>query len=58
MIVEPPGWGPIGRRRRQRIAVAVESELGIPVKFIGIGEGVNDLIRFEPKEFVDALRGE
>lgn len=40
------------------IAVAVESELGIPVKFIGIGEGVNDLIRFEPKEFVDALMGE
>ncbi len=37
------------------IAVAVERELGIPVKFIGVGEGVDDLIPFHPGEFVDAL---
>ena len=40
------------------IAVAVERELGIPVKFIGVGEGVDDLIPFDPHEFVDALLGE
>ena len=37
------------------IAIGVEHELGVPVKFIGVGEGVDDLIRFEPAEFVDAL---
>jgi fused signal recognition particle receptor len=33
----------------------VESELGIPVKLVGLGEQVGDLVDFEPKEFVDAL---
>ncbi len=37
------------------IAIAVEKELGIPVKFIGVGEGVADLVRFDPESFVDAL---
>ncbi|MBK5267077.1 MAG: signal recognition particle-docking protein FtsY [Acidimicrobiia bacterium] len=37
------------------IAIAVEKELGIPVKFIGVGEGVADLVRFDPEAFVDAL---
>jgi fused signal recognition particle receptor len=37
------------------IAVAVEKELGIPVKFIGTGEGMHDLIPFVPEEFVEAL---
>ncbi len=37
------------------IVFAVNKELGIPVKFIGIGEAVEDLRRFDPKEFVDAL---
>jgi len=40
---------------RGGIAIAVEQELGIPVKFIGIREGVDDLIPFEPAEFVEAL---
>ena len=40
---------------RGGIAIAVEKELGVPVKFIGVGEGVDDLIRFEPEAFVDAL---
>ena len=40
---------------RGGIAIAVEKELGVPVKFIGIGEGLDDLIRFEPEAFVDAL---
>ena len=39
------------------IAVAVQSELHIPVKFIGIGEQLDDLQRFEPDEYVDAILG-
>ena len=39
------------------IAIGVEQELGVPVKFIGVGEGVDDLVRFEPAAFVDALSG-
>ncbi len=37
------------------IVFAVESELGIPVKLVGLGEGADDLVDFEPTEFVDAL---
>ena len=37
------------------IVVAIERELGIPVKYVGIGEGVDDLIVFEPRAFVDSL---
>ena len=40
---------------RGGIAVAVERELGIPVKFIGVGEGLDDLVAFEPRVFVEAL---
>ncbi len=37
------------------IVFAVESELGLPVKLVGLGEGVGDLVDFDPVEFVDAL---
>ncbi|MCR5278883.1 MAG: signal recognition particle-docking protein FtsY [Lachnospiraceae bacterium] len=37
------------------IAIAICAELGIPVKYIGVGEGIDDLQRFDPAEFVDAL---
>ncbi|MDD6056830.1 MAG: signal recognition particle-docking protein FtsY [Clostridiales bacterium] len=37
------------------IAVAIQSELGIPVKYIGVGETVEDLQKFNSNEFVDAL---
>lgn len=37
------------------IVFAIESELGIPVKLVGLGEKAGDLIDFEPTEFVDAL---
>ena len=42
---------------RGGIVVAIERELGIPVKMVGIGEGVDDLIPFDPSEFVEALFG-
>ncbi|MDQ3157795.1 MAG: signal recognition particle-docking protein FtsY [Actinomycetota bacterium] len=37
------------------IVIAVQRELGVPVKFVGLGEGADDLAPFEPAEFVDAL---
>ena len=39
------------------IVVAVQKELGVPVKFIGLGEGADDLAPFDPGEFVDGLLG-
>jgi fused signal recognition particle receptor len=39
------------------IVIAVQRELGIPVKVIGLGEGPDDLAPFEPEAFVDALLG-
>ncbi len=37
------------------IVFAINKELGLPVKFVGIGEGIEDLKDFDPREFVDAL---
>ncbi len=39
------------------IAIAIVSELNVPVKYIGVGEKIDDLERFDPDEFVDALFG-
>jgi len=40
------------------IVVAVQRELGVPVKFVGLGEGADDLAPFDPVAFVDSLVGE
>jgi fused signal recognition particle receptor len=37
------------------IIIAIKSELGIPIRFIGVGEGLDDLQRFDAQAFVDAL---
>ncbi|WP_175956249.1 signal recognition particle-docking protein FtsY [Schaalia sp. Marseille-Q2122] len=37
------------------IVVSVQRELGVPVKFVGLGEGVDDLAPFDPAAFVDAI---
>ena len=37
------------------IVVAIQSELGIPVKYIGVGETIDDLRKFDPDDFVNAL---
>ena len=37
------------------IAVAIHSELGIPVKYIGVGESIDDLQKFDANQFVNAL---
>jgi len=39
------------------IVVAVQRELGVPVKLVGLGEGPDDLAAFEPETFVDAILG-
>ncbi len=39
------------------IVVAVQRELGVPVKLVGLGEGPDDLAPFEPDAFVDAILG-
>lgn len=37
------------------IALAIEHELGVPIKWVGLGEGALDLVPFEPQDFVNAL---
>ena len=40
------------------IVVQVQRELGVPVKFIGLGEGADDLAPFDAENFVDGLLGD
>ena len=40
------------------IVVAVQRELGVPVKLVGLGEGPDDLAPFDPATFVDAILGD
>jgi fused signal recognition particle receptor len=37
------------------VVLAIRSELGLPIKLVGLGEKVEDLVEFDPKEFVSAL---
>jgi fused signal recognition particle receptor len=37
------------------IVIAIQRELGLPVRYVGLGEGPDDLVPFDPAEFVDAL---
>jgi fused signal recognition particle receptor len=39
------------------IVIAIQRELGLPVKLVGLGEGPDDLVDFDPDDFVDALLG-
>ena len=40
---------------RGGVTVAIRQEMGIPVKYIGVGEGIDDLEIFDAEGFVDAL---
>jgi fused signal recognition particle receptor len=40
------------------IALAIQTEMGIPIKLVGLGESADDLVEFDPDEFVEALFGE
>jgi fused signal recognition particle receptor len=35
--------------------VAIESELGVPTKLVGVGEGIDDIAPFDPSAYADAL---
>jgi fused signal recognition particle receptor len=37
------------------VVVAISRELGLPVRYVGVGEKIGDLLPFDPKEFVDSL---
>ena len=37
------------------VVFAIASELKLPVKFVGVGEGIDDLIPFEPRSYIEAL---
>ena len=37
------------------IAIAIQSELSVPVKYIGVGEQIDDLQKFDPESYVNAL---
>jgi fused signal recognition particle receptor len=39
------------------VVVGITQELGLPVKLLGVGEGIDDLQDFNPRAFVDALFG-
>ena len=40
---------------RGGVVIAIKEELGVPIKYIGVGEGIDDLQPFNAQEFVDAL---
>ena len=37
------------------IVIAIARELGLPIRFIGVGEKVDDLLPFDPERFIDSL---
>ncbi len=39
------------------VAIAVQAELGVPVKLVGVGESIEDLVPFDPAEFIEAILG-
>ena len=45
----------LDRTAKGGIVFAISNELKLPVKYVGVGEGIDDLIPFNPKEFVEAL---
>ena len=48
----------IGESAKGGIVIAVQRELGVPVKLVGLGEGPDDLAPFDPEAFVDAILGD
>jgi fused signal recognition particle receptor len=37
------------------VIVAITRELGLPIRYIGVGEKVDDLLPFDPEKFIDSL---
>ena len=43
------------RPELENMKFEVAREMGVPVKYVGVGEGMDDLMEFDPDAFVDAL---
>lgn len=43
---------------RGGVALTVARQLGLPIRFVGTGEGIDDLAEFDPRAYVEALLGE
>ena len=54
-ILQESFWTKMDGTAKGGIAVAIQAELGIPVKYIGVGETIDDLQKFDSEEFVNAL---
>jgi fused signal recognition particle receptor len=37
------------------VAVAIANDLKLPIRYVGVGEGIDDLVQFDPQEYVDGL---
>src|SRR5205085_9988405 len=37
------------------VAIAIANDLKLPIRYVGVGEGIDDLVPFSPEEYVDAL---
>ena len=40
------------------VALGIHRRLGVPIRYVGVGEGVDDLLEFDPGDYVDGLLGE
>jgi fused signal recognition particle receptor len=40
------------------IAIAIAKKTGLPIRYIGIGEGMDDLVEFDAEAYVDAILGQ
>jgi len=40
------------------VAIAIAGELGLPIRYVGVGEGITDLLPFTPETYVEALFGQ
>ena len=40
------------------VALGIQRQLGVPIRYVGVGEGVDDLLDFDPESFLEGLLGE
>ena len=40
-----------------RVALGIQRQLGVPVRYVGVGEGLDDLLDYDPEAFLDGLLG-
>ena len=48
----------VGRRLAETDELHRQTELGLPIKLVGLGETIGDMVPFDPTEFIDALFAE